>query len=209
MSVIFLDPKDIEVLEFMVLLSHISSYKLSKVSGIPASTVWRVLAKLKSLGLITKDGREFAITPRGLVLAYYVTKRQSIKENAIQGLKEGWKYEGSTDELKSFLNSLHDFLRRFEISPMSICFNQPLSVASLMLPRAKELDQQSQTVLARFILRTFPSIVLPSGCKAVLSFDQNGEPYALAADCKEDGVHLFHRCQVINSVVKAVSKGSV
>lgn len=65
MSVLFLDPKDIEVLELMVAMLHISSYKLSKISGIPASTVWRVLVKLKSLGLITKDGREFSITPRG------------------------------------------------------------------------------------------------------------------------------------------------
>ncbi|ABP94985.1 hypothetical protein HA72_0810 [Metallosphaera sedula] len=208
MSVLFLDPKDIEVLELMVAMLHISSYKLSKISGIPASTVWRVLVKLKSLGLITKDGREFSITPRGLVMAYYLTKRQSIRETALQNLKDAWKYEGSLEELRSFLGSLQDFLRRFEISPMSICFNQPLSVISLMLPRARDLDEPSQHVLARFILRTFPSVVLPSGCKAVLSFDQNGEPYALAADCKEDGVHLFHKCALINSVVKAEVKGS-
>ncbi|AWR98738.1 hypothetical protein [Metallosphaera hakonensis] len=207
MSVILLDPRDIEILELMVAMLHISSYKLSKISGFPSSSVWRTLVKLKSLGLITKDGREFAITPRGLVMAYYLTKRQSIRETALQNLKDSWKYEGPIEELRSFLMSLNEFLRRFEISPMSICFNQPLSVISLMLPRAKDLDESSQHVLARFILRTFPSIVLPSGCRAVLSFDQDGEPYALAADCKEDGIHLFHKCPIINSVVKAEIKG--
>lgn len=89
-------------------------------------------------------------------MAYYLTKRQSIRETALQNLKDAWKYEGSLEELRSFLGSLQDFLRRFEISPMSICFNQPLSVISLMLPRAKDLDEPSQHVLARFILRTFP-----------------------------------------------------
>ncbi|QKR00585.1 hypothetical protein GWK48_09510 [Metallosphaera tengchongensis] len=208
MYVSFLDQRDLDVIELMVTLMHVSSYKLSKISGIPASTSWRILMKLKSMGLIAKDSKEYYITPRGLVMAYYLSKRPTIRETSLKNLKEAWKYEGSQEELRNFLDSLREFLRRFEISPMSICFNQPLSAISLMLPRAKDLDEMSKKVLARFILKTFPSVVLPSGCKVVLSFDESGEPYALASDCKEEGVHIFHKCSLINSVIKSEVKGT-
>jgi Transcriptional regulator len=206
MSIIYLDPKDVEVLELLATLVHISSYKLSKISGIAPSTVWRILVKLKTLGLITKDDRQFSITPRGLVITYYLSSRQSIRYTALENLKEAWKYDGSTEELRSFLDSLKSFLDEHQISPMSVCFNQPLSVVTLMLPRASELKEGSKNVLARFILKAFPSVILPNGCRAVLSFNESGEPYAMAADCKDDGIHLFHKCSVISSFVKAEVK---
>ncbi|WP_338598263.1 hypothetical protein V6M85_06925 [Sulfolobus tengchongensis] len=204
MAIKILDDREMEVLELLVTLSYVTSYKLSKISEIPTASVWRILIRLKSLNLVAKQNKGFLITPRGLVFAYYLSKKQSVRFQALQRLKEAWKYDGSTEELKGFLDALSDFLKKYEISLISICFNQPLSVISLMLPRAKELDESSQRVLARFMMKMFPTVTLPNGCKAIISFDENGEPYALATDCKEEGVHIFHRCSLISKYFKTV-----
>ncbi|QPG49998.1 TrmB family transcriptional regulator [Saccharolobus solfataricus] len=198
MSIKILDDRDTLVLEFLVIYGYLTSYKLAKISDIPMATVWRILVNLKSLSLVAKQKKGFAITPRGLVFAYYLTKKENIRLEALQKLKEAWKYEGSVNEIRSFLEALNQFLKKYEISLISVCFNHPLSVISLMLPKAKELDEFSQRLLARFILRAFPTVVLPTGCKAIVSFDEKGEPYALAADCKDEGVHIFHKCPYIN-----------
>ncbi|AWR96138.1 hypothetical protein DFR86_00305 [Acidianus sulfidivorans JP7] len=198
MAIKILDGRETEALEFLVIYEYLTSYKLAKISDIPVSTVWRILLKLKSLSLVAKQERGFTITPRGLVFVYYLTKKESIRLHALQRLKEAWKYDGSIDEIKSFLSALNEFLKKYEISLISICFNHPISVVSLMLPRANELDEPSKRVLARFILKTFPTITLPNGCKAIISFDENEEPYALAADCKVQGVRIFHKCPYIS-----------
>lgn len=86
MSIKILDDRDTIILEFLVIYGYLTSYKLAKISDIPMATVWRILVNLKSLSLVTKQKKGFTITPRGLVFAYYLTKKDNIRLQALQKL---------------------------------------------------------------------------------------------------------------------------
>ncbi|BDC17277.1 helix-turn-helix domain-containing protein [Acidianus sp. HS-5] len=199
-----LDPRELELLEVMVQLITTSSYKLSKLSGLPSATVWRILIKLSNRGLVIKEERSFKITPKGLAICYYSTKKGYIKEFAARELKNRWKYEGSEEELKAFLNSILSLLSKRGISPFCMCFTDPLPLASIFLNNTDELNEDSRKAVARILLNSLPSIVLSNGCRAVVTFDANGSVYALAVNCRMSGLRIFHRCPLLEEEVKKI-----
>ncbi|NON63101.1 hypothetical protein HLB03_10415 [Acidianus sp. DSM 29099] len=200
MIMIDLDPRDIEVLEVLTNLITISSYKLSKITGIPPASVWRTLVKLGYLNLVCKDGKHFRITARGLVLTYLFTNKKQIKAEVIEQLKRLWKYEGDEREIEQFLTYIVSFLKEHNISPFSICFNQPITIATLLLSNVDEASEDVKKVIARLVLNFFPNTKITEFCKGIISIDEHGIPYALAVDCKKDGVKLFHYCDIINKL---------
>jgi len=200
-----LDPRELEILEIMVQLITTSSYKLSKLSGMPSATVWRILIKLSNRGLVIKEERSFKITPKGLAICYYSSKKGYIKEFAVRELKNQWKYEGSEEELKGFLNSLFSLLLKRGISPFCMCFTDPLPLASIFLNSTEELNEDSRKAVARILLSSLPSITLSNGCKAVVSFDCNGSIYGLAVNCKLSGLRIFHKCPLLEEEVKRIA----
>lgn len=56
----------------------------------------------------------------------------------------------------------------------------------MLYNRINELSEQTKRVIANIFLNFFPSVDLNNGCKVIISFDKNGNPYALAADCKKE-----------------------
>lgn len=112
-----LDDLDILVLENFVLYLHLTSYKFSKITGVPSATAWRVFNRLAELGLIKRDERGFSITARGVVIAYLYTKKENIRRNSLSTLKKMWKYDGDEIDLKHFLEDLCKILKSLNLSP--------------------------------------------------------------------------------------------
>lgn len=205
MVITYLNRRDLEILSLLVELMACSSYRLSKLSKIPAASVWRTLIKFKELGLVIKDDNTFRITPRGLVICYYMEKKKYIKEKIIEKLKDLWDYEGDKEDLKYFLNSLQLFMKANNISPFCLCYNEPLSLASLMISKINDLDDDTKKVIGRLFLQIFPAVTLSNGCKAVISYDSNGKAYGIAVDCKLSGIKIFHYCPLLEKEVKRLN----
>lgn len=189
-----LDDLDILALENFVLYLHLTSYRFSKITGVPNATAWRVFNRLAELGLIKRDERGFSITVRGIVIAYFYTKKENIRRNSLSALKKMWKYDGDEIDLKHFLEDLYKILNSLNISPFIICFNQPITIATMLYSKINELSEQTKRVIANIFINFFPSVDLSNGCKVIISFDKSGNPYALAADCKKEGMKLNYYC---------------
>lgn len=189
-----LDDIDVTVLEYFIHYITLTSYKFSKDTGIPSATAWRVFNRLSEFGLIKKDEKGFTITARGVVIAFLNTKKEIIRKRALSLLKKLWKYEGEEEDLRYFINDLCDLLKSLNISPFAICFNQPITVATMLYNNIDNLSERTKKVIASIFLNFFPSTELGNGCKLIVSFDNEGKPYAIAANCKKEGIRLNYRC---------------
>jgi len=196
--IIKLDDIDIMVLEEFILYLNLTSYKFSKISGVPNATSWRVFNRLAELGLIRKTDKGFIITPRGVVITFLHTNKENIKRSCLSLLKKFWNYNGNEEDLKCFLEDVCKVLKLLKLSPFTICFNQPVTVATMLYNRMENLREESKRVIADIFLNFFPSVDLSNGCKAIISYDHEGKPYALVAKCKKEGVKLNYYCPEIS-----------
>ncbi len=202
--------RDLELLYLLVELISCSSYRLSKMTGIPSASTWRTLLRLKVLGLVDKESNVFRITTRGLVLCYYMAEKLYIKEKVLDRLKEWWNYDGDKADLKSFLDDLESVMKSNGISPFDLCYKEPISLALLMIARSnglKNLSEATKKVIGRLFLKFFPHVTLPSGCRALVSYDSEGKVYGLAVDCRISGTKIFHRCPELEKEVEKLNKG--
>ncbi len=208
MVITYLNRRDLEILCLLVELITCSSYRLSKLSKIPAASTWRALVKLKELGLVNKEDNSFKITARGLVICYFMTKKKYIKDKIIERLKEAWNYDCDKTDLKLFLNYLQLYIKNNNISPFYLCYNEPISLAYLMIAKISNLDnldECAKKVIGKLFLKTFPNVTLPNGCRAVISYDSEGKVYGIALDCKISGIKIFHYCPLLEKEVKKLN----
>jgi len=196
--------RDLEVLGIFIQMILCSAYKISKITNIPSASIWRILVRFSTLGLIIKEERGFKVTPRGLVIAYLLIDKDYIRDKVAERLKEEWKYKGDKEELKGFLNSLQAFLEKNNISPFSLCYSEPLHLAILMNMTNFD-DENINKVLGRSLLEWFPTVTTSNGCKAILSYNSEGEVYGLAVDCKISGIKVFHKCPLLGEEVKRLN----
>ncbi|MBP1358289.1 MAG: MarR family transcriptional regulator, partial [Sulfolobus sp.] len=167
---ITLDDSELLALQYLITYISLSSYKFSKLTDIPSATAWRVFNRLAELGLVRKEEKGFRITPRGAVIAYIFIDKEHVRIQALKLLKNLWDYNGNEEGLRYFIEDLLKVLRKLNISPFMVCFNQPITLVPLLLNKVSEISDKTKEVIAMFLLKFFPTITL-DGCKVILSFD--------------------------------------
>ncbi len=202
-----LNRRDMEVLSFLVQFLVCTSYRLSQLTDIPSSSVWRTMLRLVTLGLVSKEDRGFRITPKGLAISYFMTTKSAVRDKALENLKEEWRYNGNVEELRCFLNSLLSYVEKRGISPLSLCYQDPLNLAMMMVLNDERLSMNAEKMIGRLVLEKFPSVTTSRGCRAVLSYDSDWRAYALAVDCRVSGMKIFHRCPFLTEEVNNLIKG--
>ncbi|AAY81397.1 MarR family transcriptional regulator [Sulfolobus acidocaldarius] len=201
-----LEPNDILVLEELILYIQLTSYRFSKLTGISNATAWRTFNRLVGLGLVKReDKRGFSITARGAIILYLNTSKGNVRRRCLSVLKKLWNYDGDEEKLKYFLEDVDKVLKSMNLSPFVICFNQPVTIATMLYNKQDELREETKEVIANILINFFPSIDLRNGCKAIISYDNNGKPYVLAAKCKREGIKLRYYCPEISKYLSVTN----
>lgn len=189
--------RELKILHKIALIGAVTSYKLSQELGIPSATVWRLLKKLSREGYIRKEEKGFNITPKGLFDLYRSLKDERIGKLIAMKLKELWNYEGEVDDIYVLLNDISRLIDENKIEIETLCLNSPIPLAGFLFSFSHELSEQSKRVIAYYIIKAFPVVKITPFCKGVISFDENGTPYAIAVNCKVEGLKLNHYCKTI------------
>ena len=83
----FIDEKDRKILDILQENSSLSSYKISKITLIPVTTVNNRIKKLKKLGVIKKFTVDIDKSKLGFSLAAYIFLTVSLEELKQEGMK--------------------------------------------------------------------------------------------------------------------------
>ena len=83
----FIDEKDRKILEILQENSSLSSYKISKITLIPVTTVNNRIKKLKKLGVIKKFTVDIDKSKLGFSLAAYIFLTVSLDELKLENMK--------------------------------------------------------------------------------------------------------------------------
>lgn len=196
-----LSTKEVRVLYKMVILGPISSYRLSQECDIPSATAWRILKRLAKEGYVRMGYRSFNITPKGLITVFRFGEDEGIKRLVAVKLKEEWKYEGSEEDIYTFLNELVKLSDEGLFNLENLCFNHPTSLAAFLYPFAEKFSETSKKIIAYYMLKIFPSVSITSTCKGVIGLKENGEPYAIAINCVKEGIRLNFSCECIRRTI--------
>jgi len=196
-----LSSKESKLLYKLLVLGPISSYKLAQRENIPSATAWRILKKLAEEGYAKKGYRSFYITPKGLIMLYKEVRDENARTHILQELKEKWKYEGDTQDLKEFIENLIYLIENEQINVNHLCFNYPTALAGFLYPFAERFTERSKKVIAYYLLKMFPSVCLPNSCRAIISINDKGEPYAIAVDCKKNGLKINYFCDELKAFI--------
>ena len=192
--------KELKILHKLALSSIVSSYRLSQELGIPSSTSWRLLKKLCKEGYARKEDKGFSITPKGLFILYKTYKDDKVRKTVTKRLKEFWNYDGEIEDIYAILDDISRLIDNNKIEIKNLCFNLPASLVGFLLPFSHELSEGSKKILAYYITKTFPTVNITPFCKGVVSFDERGIPYAIAVNCKVEGLKINHYCETIQKL---------
>lgn len=192
--------KEIKILTKLALLGPLSSYRLSQELGIPSATAWRILKKLCKEGYVNKGDKSFSITPKGLAILFKNYKDDKIRKLIAKKLKDSWNYEGDINEVYSLLVDLSNLIENNKVDVKNVCLSYPTSLAGFLYPLVNELSEESKRIIAYYMLKTFPSSYITPYCRGIISFDEKGVPYAIAVNCKLEGIKLNHYCELIQKM---------
>ena len=192
--------KELKILHRLTISGIESSYRLSQELGIPSATSWRLLKKLHKEGYVHKENKGFSITPNGLFILYKTYREDRVRKLVAKRLKELWNYEGEVEDIYALLDDISKLIDNDKIKIKSLCFSLPSSLVGFLFPFSNELSERSKRVLAYYITKTFPTVNITPLCKAVISFDERGIPYAIATNCKVEGQKINHYCKAIQKL---------
>ena len=192
--------KELKILHKLAISGTVTSYRLSQELGIPSATSWRLLKKLCKEGYVRKEDKGFSITPKGLFILYKTYKDEKVRKTVVKRLKEFWEYDGEIEDIYAILDDISKLIDNNKIEIKTLCFNLPVSLIGFLLPLSHELSERSKRVLAYYITKTFPTVNITPYCKGVISFDEKGIPYAIAVNCKMEGLKMNHYCEVIQKL---------
>ncbi|WP_369610495.1 MarR family transcriptional regulator [Sulfurisphaera javensis] len=189
-----------KILTKLTLIGPLSSYRLSQELGIPSATAWRVLKKLCKEGYVSKGEKNFSITPKGLAVLFKNYKDERVRKIIAKRLKEIWNYEGDVSEVYSLLKDVSNLIENNKIDIKNVCLNYPVSLAGFLYPFINELSEETKRLIAHYLLKTFPSVNITPYCRGIISFNDKGIPYAIAVNCKVEGIKLNHYCEILQKL---------